>query len=88
VNERDAAMNRFTADAMLSRHIIPALICRVPPVTVYPSARKSSVRSFSICAAASNGAWNSMVQYQAKTNCEPAKAIPPGAMIRRPLNLS
>jgi hypothetical protein len=28
---------------------------QVPPVTVYPSARKSSVKSFSICAAASKG---------------------------------
>jgi hypothetical protein len=26
-----------------------------PPVTVYPARRKSSAKSFSICAAASNG---------------------------------
>ena len=58
----------LAASFLLSRHVTPPLfdqnllpracapmVSHVPPVTVYPSARKSSVRSFSICAAASNG---------------------------------
>jgi hypothetical protein len=58
---------------------------RNPWAVISPTPRAlQAARSRKLNARLENGA----PEYPANTNCDAAKAIPPGAMIRRPLNFS